>query len=57
MNYNEQYVDDFFLGETSYFETRNPKFQPGIFNTSPEPGDKLQMGYKSIMQTDECVGE
>ena len=24
---------------------------------SPEPGNKLQMGYKSIMRTDESVSE
>ena len=30
---------------------------PFIKITRPEPGDKLQMGYKSIMLTDKWVGE
>ena len=29
--------------------------ESGYLKTSPDPGDKHQMGYKSIMRTDERV--
>ena len=35
-----------------YFN-KKPSNARGFPKTRPEPGDKLQMGYKSIMQTDE----